>query len=341
MSALRDVASALRRAPESEETLRFVIECVRAATGADAAVLALRAPVALEVAAGGELGDGPRLTAGLHAAGAVLGEVVLTRASGRPPFGVEDEGFVDLVISYLAKAAGSLRPNHALDPAEQRLVTTVAGELRSPLATAVGMLDAVLAEAAGPVSEHQRTYLEVAVAHAARLTRLVGNLETLARLRAPESRDLEVVAVLPWLARAVAGHRERAAAAGLDLDLELGPEPLLARAVAAQLDQVIEHLLDNAVKFSQPGGRIVVSAQPDGDLVRVTVADEGIGFDMAAAVRVFDRFARAATAEEAGIPGAGLGLAIVREIVTAHGGRAWAESGRGQGARIHVTLRAP
>lgn len=340
MAALRDIASALRSSPEAEDTLRFVVERVRAATGADGAVLALRAPVALEVAAGAELGDGPRLTAGLHAAGSVLGEIVLARSPGRPPFSTEDEGLVDLVINYLSKAAGSLRPHQAFDPAEQRFITTLGDELRSPLSTVGGMIDAVLSEAAGPVSEHQRAFLGVAGGEAKRLNGLIADLITLTQLRPPEPRDLEVIAVLPWLARAAAARQPEMAARGLAFELDAPAEPCLARVVAPQVEKVVHHLLDNAIKFSSPGGTITLGVAPEGEHVRITVADEGLGFDAAAAVRIFDRFARAATAEEAGIPGAGLGLAIVREIVSLHGGRAWAESRRGEGSRLHITLPA-
>ncbi len=106
-----------------------------------------------------------------------------------------------------------------------------------------------------------------------------------------------------------------------------------------RLQQVLLILLDNARKCSPGGGSIWLSARLVGDEVEVTVRDHGLGIPGDALECVFARGYRVAAADRAGIPGNGLGLAIVREIVTAHGGRVWASSGgSGRGTAVSFTL---
>ena len=100
------------------------------------------------------------------------------------------------------------------------------------------------------------------------------------------------------------------------------------------LQEVLQNLLDNAVQYTPSGGRIEVSASNEGDKVRVTVSDTGIGIPQAEQERIFERFYRvdAARSREAG--GTGLGLSIARHIMEAHDGRLWVESAVGEGSRF-------
>jgi signal transduction histidine kinase len=102
---------------------------------------------------------------------------------------------------------------------------------------------------------------------------------------------------------------------------------------------VLRHLLDNAVKYSAPGTAIRVEAESEGGQVRITVADRGPGLREEELSRVFEKYYRAVRGRD-GVPGAGMGLAIARDIVTAHGGKMWAESLPGEGTRFHFTLPA-
>ena len=104
------------------------------------------------------------------------------------------------------------------------------------------------------------------------------------------------------------------------------------------LEQVISNLVDNAVKYSPDGGPVRVRAARQGESVVVTVEDEGIGIPKEQVARVFDLFFRTHEAEARRTPGLGLGLYITRGIVERHGGRIWAESAKGKGTCVHVTL---
>ncbi|HYH79019.1 MAG TPA: HAMP domain-containing sensor histidine kinase, partial [Longimicrobium sp.] len=103
----------------------------------------------------------------------------------------------------------------------------------------------------------------------------------------------------------------------------------------ARLLQVLGNLLGNAVKFTPDGGTVTVGAAPSGDGVGFWVADTGPGIDPAHLPRLFDRFWQAKRGDRAGL---GLGLAIAKGIVDAHGGRIWAESIPGQGSTFYFTL---
>ncbi|MGH6692100.1 MAG: sensor histidine kinase, partial [Gammaproteobacteria bacterium] len=102
-----------------------------------------------------------------------------------------------------------------------------------------------------------------------------------------------------------------------------------------RLHRVLANLIGNAIKFTPAGGTIAVGAERDGDTIRFTVADTGPGIDEDDLPHVFDRFWQS---NGHNVPGAGLGLAIAKGIVDAHGGRIWVDSRRGQGATFRFTV---
>jgi signal transduction histidine kinase len=122
------------------------------------------------------------------------------------------------------------------------------------------------------------------------------------------------------------------------LETEL-PESCPLEGDPDRLRQVVENLVDNAIKYSPEGGRISVSLAAEDGRAELSVADEGIGLPPGAADSIFEPFGRAANAAQRALPGMGLGLYICRNIVERHGGRIWAESpGEGQGTVVRVEL---
>ena len=125
----------------------------------------------------------------------------------------------------------------------------------------------------------------------------------------------------------------------LVLDVPVGP--LMVAGDAGRLEQVMDNLLGNAVKYSPDGGDILVKLREADDGFVLTVSDTGIGVPPGAEDSIFEPFGRAANASQQGLPGLGLGLHICRQIVEAHGGRMWAQStGEGQGMTVGVWLPA-
>jgi two-component system sensor histidine kinase MprB len=210
--------------------------------------------------------------------------------------------------------------------AQRRLVADASHELRTPLTAARTNVDLVRE---GKLPEQEvRHALDEASVELDALTRLVADLVELAR---GEERKLRVEDV--QLDDLVSGIVERAQARAPQVRFVTALSPTHVQADAVLLERAVSNLLDNAIKYSPDGAPIEVSVRGG----EVVVADHGPGIADEDLPRVFDRFYRSATARSK--PGAGLGLAIVREAAEAHGGTATAES-TSSGARFRLTLPA-
>lgn len=144
-----------------------------------------------------------------------------------------------------------------------------------------------------------------------------------------EPEDLGVLA-------AAAAERALSSMSTHRIVVELPPAPVLVSVDRDRLDQVLDNLIGNAVKYSPAGREVQVRVANDGDEARLSVVDHGLGIEPAALPRLFDRFYRAAAAQHTS--GLGLGLHISHQLVAAHGGRIWAESTPGRGSVFTVAL---
>ena len=122
----------------------------------------------------------------------------------------------------------------------------------------------------------------------------------------------------------------------IHVDLEKDAPPV--RGDGAQLGEVLQNLLDNAVQYTPSGGQIEVTARSNGHNVTFSVIDTGIGIPESDLERIFERFYRVDDARSREAGGTGLGLSIARHIVDAHGGRIWVESAIGHGSRFHFSI---
>jgi two-component system phosphate regulon sensor histidine kinase PhoR len=224
-----------------------------------------------------------------------------------------------------------------LESLRRDFVANVSHELRTPLTAIRGFAETL---SAGVPPERMRSYLEVVLRHAKRLGALIDDLLQLSRI---ESRQLHLEPVpidVVNLARSML----------TDLEPRLGEKRLTAQvvrkdALPAQadrraLEQIFLNLLDNAIKYTEPGGEITLSVEGTPSEVRVEVADTGIGIPEADLPRIFERFYRVDKARSRELGGTGLGLSIVKHLVGAHGGEVAVESRVGIGTRISFTLPA-
>lgn len=275
-----------------------------------------------------------RIAAGLGTLASAAREVADGRFGSRvpsPQMGAEFDALVEAFNDMAARLAASEALRH-------RLLSDVAHELRTPVAT----LSAHLEGLEDDVTELSPETVRLLRAQGSRLTRLA---EDLAAVTRAESGETALVLALRHPAdlvqAAVLAARERATAAGVDVvAVAPGPLPDVA-ADAERMGQVLGNLVDNALRHTPPGGRVTVAARQVGDLVELSVTDTGEGIAAEHLPHVFERFYRAEAARDRRSGGSGIGLAIVRALVEAHGGTVTAASdGPGRGARFAVTLPA-
>lgn len=211
---------------------------------------------------------------------------------------------------------------------------SVSHDLRAPLRAIEGFSAALSKMYEGQLDERGQDYLQRVRAATRRMGVLIDDLLELARTSRAELRRREVdlsVMAQGVAAEIAAVQPERAVQWDIAPDLKTHADPQLMRAV-------LDNLLGNAVKFSgkRPDARVVFNAEQEGGRTVYVVRDNGVGFDMAYAGKLFGAFQRLHAADE--FEGTGVGLANVQRIIHRHGGRVWAESEPGEGASFYFTL---
>ncbi|MDX6770548.1 MAG: ATP-binding protein [Elusimicrobiota bacterium] len=227
-----------------------------------------------------------------------------------------------------------------LEQVRRDFVANVSHELRTPLASIRGYAE-TLREGAVDDKSNRMEFLKTIEEQAQGLTKLVDDLLDLSAIesghRAPRLLPVE----LPPLAREVARHfGPLSSGRGVALAVSLPDDLPRVAADKDQLRQVLANLVDNAVKYTESGGSVEVSARVEGGEVVLTVRDTGSGIPEADLPRVFERFYRVDKARTRDAGGTGLGLAIVKHLAEAQGGRVWVESRQPGGSTFSVALRA-
>ncbi|MGA3398037.1 MAG: ATP-binding protein [Acetobacteraceae bacterium] len=237
---------------------------------------------------------------------------------------------------------------HAIERMRADFVANASHELRTPLASLIGFVETLRGPAADDPPAQQR-FLAIMAEQGARMNRLIDDLLSLSRIELTEhqtpSDSVDLATLLP---RLVAGYEPRLAehAARLDMQVAEALPPVLAD--ADQLAQVLQNLLDNAVKYGRADGTVRLSAQPapaggtwpTRPGVVLAVADQGAGIAREHLPRLTERFYRVDKGRSRAVGGTGLGLAIVKHIVNRHRGQLLIESEEGVGTTVSVWLPA-
>ncbi|MBM3120953.1 MAG: response regulator [Chloroflexi bacterium] len=224
-----------------------------------------------------------------------------------------------------------------LDRIKSEFVTTVSHDLRSPLTAILGYVD--LIGRSGEVSEQQREFIQRVRTSVEHITALISDLLDLGRIEAGLDSARETTP-LPVLARyAVETLRGSAEHRKLTLETDLPEDLPMVTGDPIRLRQMIANLLENAIKYTPPGGRVRIETMAEADQVILRIIDSGPGIPPAEQPYLFDKFFRASNAPEE-VAGTGLGLSIVKSIVDSHDGRIWVESALGKGSRFTVVLPA-
>src|SRR2546422_3960651 len=227
-----------------------------------------------------------------------------------------------------------------LEQVRTEFVANVSHELRTPLTAIHGYLETLLSGALED-REHARRFLEIVFRHTERLGRLLNDLTDLSNIELGKvSLRLATTALRPVVDSVleIVAAKARDGSVALATDVA---DTLTVHADHDRLAQILINLVDNAVKYTPPGGTVtVLGSVADDERVEVMVRDTGVGIPHADLPRITERFYRVDKARSRELGGTGLGLAIVKHLVLAHGGELTIESEEGQGTTVRFTLAA-
>lgn len=224
-----------------------------------------------------------------------------------------------------------------LDRMKSEFVATASHELKTPL-TSIGMSVGLLQERAREkLSEREQALLDAAAEDVDRLKRLVHDLLDLSKIEAGKiDLDFASVPVALLFDRALQSLQMQAEKQGVTLTADAPAALSEVRADPTKITWVLTNLISNALRYTDAGGHVTLSAERAGSKVHLAVTDDGAGIPYEHQAKIFDKFVQVQGVRSGG--GSGLGLAICKEIVRAHGGSIWVDSVPGQGATFTFTL---
>ena len=250
---------------------------------------------------------------------------------------LDADGQVSGVVAVLR----DITAQKELERMQSNFLSVVSHELRTPLHSIKGFVEIILMGKTGPVSELQEDFLKTVRAQTGVLQRMIDDLLEFSRMDAGRVKLHISEVSLHAVAHAVAAKlAPLAEEGGLQLFVGIPTDLPQIDGDRVRLEQVLTNLVENAIKFTPSGGKILIRAAHHGDHVGLTIADTGIGIPTEAQTRVFDRFFQVDGSERRAYRGTGLGLSICKHIVERHNGRIWVESDGqpGHGSQFHVEL---
>jgi signal transduction histidine kinase len=257
------------------------------------------------------------------------------------------EGAQDYLIKGQIDTRGLLRAlryageRKRLERLKDEFVSTVSHELRTPLTSIAGSLGLLMRNAAGGLPKSAERLLEIAHTNSVRLVRLVNDILDIEKLESGQvAFDLRKIQVGPLLEQTVEAIRGYAEGHRVKVRIDAAVAMDDIRGDADRLAQVLTNLMSNAIKFSPPGGEVVVAVEKttEVDAVRVTVRDHGPGISVDFKSRIFERFAQADATNARRKGGTGLGLSIAKQIMDRLGGKIGFADASGGGTIFHVEL---
>lgn len=229
-------------------------------------------------------------------------------------------------ITYLKK----------LDRIKSDFVSTVSHDLRSPLTAILGYVD--LVERAGPVQELQKNFLDRIQFSVHNITNLVDDLLNLGRIEAGFDTRKEPLDLSVFVHQAIDELNPKFLQANMHLKIDVPDSNGLIFASPIQIRQLLNNLLTNAIKYSNPDTNISINLKEKEEQLILQIADQGFGIPAVDLPYIFDKFYRSGNVIGTEIPGSGLGLAIVKSIVESHQGRIWVDSTVGKGSTFTIVF---
>jgi two-component system phosphate regulon sensor histidine kinase PhoR len=224
---------------------------------------------------------------------------------------------------------------------KNEFLSVVSHELRTPLTPIKGYLQFMLSGALGKIEPRQKEALEIITSQTNHLQDLLDSLIELSRNEAGKPPELirEPLFISSVMDESLNAVRQGYADKGVKLAVDYQTEPVALMADRRKLFRLTANLLDNGLKFTPPSGEVRVVISRQAQLLKFEISDTGIGLESKNLQKIFERFFQVDGSYTRQVGGIGMGLALAREIVEAHGGRIWAESdGLGRGSKFSFTL---
>ena len=250
--------------------------------------------------------------------------------------------FLQLIVIPDKHASGSLllaqdfTRVQRLETVRRDFISNISHELRTPLASLKALTETLQTGALSDPEVAPR-FLDRMVTEVDALTQMTQELVDLSRIESGQVKlELHMISPNKLLQSAADRMKMQAERAGLDLQVEIKEDLSSLRVDQSRLEQVLVNLIHNAIKFSHPGGKVILSAESSGEVIQFAVKDTGVGIPSDDVPRIFERFYRVDKSRAGS--GTGLGLSIARHIVEAHGGKIWAVSVEGLGSTFFFTI---
>jgi signal transduction histidine kinase len=282
------------------------------------------------------------LTVPLKLRGRVIGVINVNNKASKDIFRQYDLEMLNTIADISVISLENIRLQDEIKKASKNnyeMVSNVSHELKTPLAIIKEAMFLLSEGSLGAVSEKQKQLLDISIHNAERLNRLINEFLDSAKLENSKSSMKRSLFSITDVAKAIVDSlniiaREKGIALeGIipDKKIEIWGDP-------DKLNQVVSNLVENAIKYNKPSGKVQVSLEDGEDLVNISVRDTGMGIPKDDLDKVFDRFYRVERNDTAGISGTGLGLSIVKDIVNMHKGVISVESEINTGSKFTVAL---
>ena len=240
--------------------------------------------------------------------------------------------------SFMAELQVRQQEAERLNRLKSEFMASISHELRTPLHTIIGFAELLAEENEWSLSEKQKRFLHHIQTDSEHLLGLINDVLDLSRIEASGLQlHTEPISLQAIGSDVMESLRPYASSRGVSLR-DGGSHDWLVSADPVRLRQILYNLLNNGVKFTQPGGEVAVYAVLEGAFVRIAVVDTGIGIAAEECSRIFDKFYQVGCTPVGVREGTGLGLTICRQLVEMQGGRLWVESELAKGSRFYFTL---
>lgn len=262
---------------------------------------------------------------------------LLATFAGLVSAAVEANQLILALEDRASKLSAALAEIQELDRLRDNLIQNVSHELRLPLMVIQGYADLLKDGAFGALSGELQKAVEVI---SAKTWQLAKRVDDIMLLRGLQQTDLQLspISLAALVRSAIDRARVSAERNGVQIKVDIAPESQPLVADYRRLEQAIDELLENAIKFSPNGGQVQVTLREGAEVIYLKIADEGIGIPADQINRIWDRFYQTDASTTRRFGGTGVGLAVVKQIVEAHGGQVWAESVTGRGSQFYIAL---